>query len=260
MVGISKHFDAYTVRARVVPALMAGLPTLAFLFLIIPWDHFSVSQAISATMAIILLVAFADLARNLGKKAERKLGTRATPEFWFRDDGTIDSVSKDRYRSFVASKLDVKAPSAEDEISDPAYAKQFYLSAGNWLRDQTRDHKKFRILADELFTYGFRRNLFGLKPVALSLNAIVLGLCLIATTLPLPVELPALQSSGRLVTAIIAVILHSAFMIFAVNKEGVREASRAYGIQLILSCETLMASTTGTPRGQAKSGRSKQEP
>lgn len=79
-------------------------------------------------------------------------------------------------------------------------------------------------------------------------------------TLPLPVELPALQSSGRLVTAIVAVILHSAFMIFAVNKEGVREASRAYGIQLILSCETLMASTTGTTRGQAKSGRSKQQP
>lgn len=92
MVGISKHFDAYTLRARVVSSLMAGLPSLAFLFLIIPWDHFSMSQAVSAAMAIVLLIAFADLAKHLGKKVEVKLGTRATLELWFRDHSAIDSI------------------------------------------------------------------------------------------------------------------------------------------------------------------------
>ncbi|MGO7960570.1 hypothetical protein [Rhizobium leguminosarum] len=246
--GLFKLFDAYTVRARVVPGLIAGLPTLAFLFLIIPWDHFNVSQAISATMAFVLLIAFADLSRHLGKKAEAKWGTRSTPELWFRDNDAVDTISKDRYREFIATQLGIAAPTAEMEIGDPKAARQFYLSAGTWLRDHTRDQKKFRILTDELFTYGFRRNLFGLKPVALTLNFLVLALCVVAMTMTLHVELPTLQSPDRLLVAIVAVVFHSAFMILAVNKDFVRQASQAYGIQLILCCETLMSGVSRTPR------------
>jgi len=250
--GILKLFDAYTIRARIVPALIAGLPTLAFLFLIIPWDHFSVSQAISATMAFVLLFAFADLARYLGKKVEAKLGTRTTPELWFRENEVIDTISKDRYRDFIARQLNVSAPSANMEISTPKDARQFYLSAGTWLRDHTRDQKKFRILADELSSYGFRRNLRGLKPVALVLNLLVLLSCLIAMMVDLPLDLPALDSSGRLVTAIIAVVFHSAFMAFFVTTDFVRQASQSYGIQLILCCESLMTSANKAPRKRAQ--------
>lgn len=246
--SILKLFDAYTIRARIVPALMAGLPTLAFLFLIIPWDHFSVSQVISATMAFVLIFAFADLARYLGKKVEAKLGTRTTPELWFRENQMIDTISKDRYRDFIAKQLNVSAPSADMEISTPKNARQFYLSAGSWLRDHTRDQKKFRILADELSSYGFRRNLRGLKPVALILNLLVLLSCLIAMMVELPLDLPALDAPGRLVTAIIAVVFHSAFMTFFVTKDFVRQASQSYGIQLILCCESLMTSANKAPR------------
>jgi hypothetical protein len=246
--GLFKLFDAYTVRARVVPALIAGLPTLAFLFLIIPWDHFNVSQAISATMAFVLLIAFADLSRHLGKKVEAKLGTRVTPDLWFRDSDGVDPISKDRYRDFIATQLGVAAPTAEMEIGDPKAARLFYLSAGTWLRDHTRDQKKFRILTDELFTYGFRRNLFGLKPVALTLNFLVLASCVVAMTMSLPVDLPALRSPDRLLIAVIAVIFHSAFMVLAVNRDFVRQASQAYGIQLILCCETLMSGVSRKPR------------
>lgn len=246
--GILKVFDAYTIRARIVPALIAGLPTLAFLFLIIPWDHFSVSQAISATMAFVLLFAFADLSRYLGKKVEAKLGTRTTPELWFRENEVIDTISKDRYRDFIARQLNMPAPSADMEISTPKDARQFYLSAGTWLRDHTRDQKKFRILADELSSYGFRRNLLGLKPVALILNFLVLLSCFIAMVVDLPFDLPALDSSGRLVTAIIAVVFHSAFMTVFVTKDFVRQASQSYGMQLILCCESLMTAANTTPR------------
>jgi hypothetical protein len=246
--GILKLFDAYTIRARVVPALIAGLPTLAFLFLIIPWDHFSVSQLISATMAFVLLFAVADLARYLGKNVEAKLGTRTTPELWFRENEAIDTISKDRYRDFIARQLNVPAPSADMETSSPTDAYQFYLSAGTWLRDHTRDQKKFCILADELSSYGFRRNLLGLKPVALILNLLVLLSSLIAMMVDLPIDLPALDSSGRLVTAIVAVVFHSALMTFFVTKDFVRQASQSYGIQLILCCESLMTTAKKASR------------
>lgn len=252
MMSIFKHFDAYTLRARVYPALLAGLPTLAFLLLMVPWDGFHISQTISAAMAVVLLVAFADFARRLGRKVEARLGTRATAELWHRNDNTIDPISKDRYRAFIATKLNVTAPSAETELTAPATADAFYLSAGNWLRDHTRDARKFRILADELQAYGFRRNLLGLKPLALCMNALVLGLCTVAIVLPIPVDFIPPQPPGRFLIAIIAVIFHSSFLLFAVNEQGVREASQCYGVQLILSCETLLTPPHRPPRKRTK--------
>ncbi|PSH62222.1 hypothetical protein [Phyllobacterium sophorae] len=239
MSGVFKQFDSYTLRARVFPALIAGLPTLAMLFFVIPWDRLGISHLIASTMAIVLLVAFADVARRAGRNVETILGTRATPELWYRTDNAIDSISKERYRAFMGTKLQVSPPTEQDEISNPAQADQFYLSAGFWLRDHTRDTKKFKLLYEELLTYGFRRNLLGLKPVALCLNAIVAILCLAAIVSP--VELPIHQSIERLTVVIVAVVLHSAYMIFAVGKQAVREASRSYGVQLIASCETLLA-------------------
>lgn len=150
----------------------------------------------------------------------------------------------DRYRDFIAKQLNVSAPSADMEISKPKDARQFCLSAGTWLRDHTRDEKKFRILADERSSYGFRRNLLGLKPVALILNLLALLSCFIAMMVDLPLDLPALDSSGRLVTAVIAVVFHSALMTFFVTKDFVRQASQSYGIQLILCCESLRAQPT----------------
>lgn len=45
----------------------------------------------------------------------------------------------------------------------------------------------------------------------------------------------------KMVIVTAAVIMHSAYMLFAVSANFVFEASRAYGRQLILSCETLIS-------------------
>ena len=43
----------------------------------------------------------------------------------------------------LAAKLDLRFPSAEEETADPKAADAIYTSAGNLLRDATRDTKKF---------------------------------------------------------------------------------------------------------------------
>jgi hypothetical protein len=63
------------------------------------------------------------------------------------------------------------------EQNDPAAAKSFYERTGTWLRENTRDTKKFPILFNELVTYGFRRNLLGVKWPALALNLVVVLIC-----------------------------------------------------------------------------------
>ncbi|MBY2914153.1 hypothetical protein [Rhizobium leguminosarum] len=255
MGGFLKQFDFYTIRARIYPALLAGLPSFALLFIGLRWDHLRVSNVIVGSMSLLLLFALADIARRAGRSVETRLGTRGTPELWLNENAAIDRVSKDRYKAFVAQQLGVQAPTSEIERENQAAALDFYRSAGNWLRDQTRDTKKFSILFNELVTYGFRRNLLGLKWLALALNALVLVVCIIASVTTLPYSDGITYFGEKMAAVTVAVVLHSAYIILGVTERGVRDASTSYGIQLILSCETLMKPRKGgkksdpSPRG-----------
>ena len=223
------------------PALIAGVPVLALLFMLVPWDHFGLPHLTATAMGVVLLFAFADVARRTGRKVEAKLGTRATTEQWHRGNTDIPEAAKDRYRTFIASKLKLPMPSAEDEQNDSLRADDFYNSAGTWLRDHTRDTRTFAILFGENITYGFRRNLLGLKLTSLIFNVLALLTSALICKLR-PLYFATLSNlNEKLVVVATAVVLHSAYMLLVVNKDGVREASRAYGRQLILSCETLLS-------------------
>ncbi len=242
-----KQFDTYSLKARIFPALIAGLPTLALLSGVVPWDHFGLSQVTAGTMGVVLLFAFADVARRTGRAVQAKLGSGTTPELWHRNNGEIATGAKDRYRAYVAKQIRLAAPTEEQEQTTPRDADDFYNTAGNWLREHTRDQKKFTILFAENITYGFRRNLLGLKPVALGFNAVVLAVSLaILYWKPGYFEqLPNIEE--KLTVVSIAVVLHSAYMLFAVGAASVLEASRTYGRQLILCCETLMKAAPAVP-------------
>ena len=258
MMGLFKWFDPYSLKARVFPAFIAGLPSLAFLFLLIPWDHIGLSQLTAAAMGLVLLFAFADLARSTGKKVQVSLGTGETPEQWRRGNPDVAEAAKDRYRAFAAGVLKATAPTETDEREDPRRADDFYRSVGAWLREQTRDVKTFALLFGENITYGYRRNLLGLKPISIGMNCIVFLLC-VGIELYRPRYLTELMYiEEKIVIIVVAAVLHSIYMVFAVNAATVREASRAYGRQLILSCETLMAKTkvpSPTRKGKTDAAR-----
>ena len=243
MTELFKQFDAYSLKARVFPALIAGFPVLALLFVLVPWDHLGVSHAIATAMGLVLLFAFSDLARSRGRKVQKKLGSGETLNLWYRENKEISEISKSRFRVYIAGKINQPIPTEEDESFRPEYANDFYRSAGDYIRDRTRDASKFSILLGENITYGFRRNLLGLKPVSLLMNFIVLAIC-IAMIYWRPVSaIPIVHVDVKMYTVVVAAVLHSLYMLFAVNKGSVYEASKAYGRQLILSCDTVMMSS-----------------
>lgn len=67
------QFDSYSLKARVFPALIAGLPILTLLFIIVPWDHLDPSHASAAAMDAVLLFAFVNMARRRGKNFKSAL-------------------------------------------------------------------------------------------------------------------------------------------------------------------------------------------
>ena len=247
---VFKLFDAYSIRARLFPAIVATAPALAALTLLISWSSFGLSNVVASLGMLVLLYAIADFARARGRAIEGQLflehGGKPSTTMFRRIDGAIDAGSKDRYRAFLAEKLNVTPPSAADEGADQVGADAFYAQCGNWLRENTRDVKLFPILFGENVTYGFRRNLFGVKWLALGLNLIIVALSsFILWRMGWDVE--ASMGNKTLVVLVVAAA-HAIYMLLAARRSVVWDASVAYGRQLILSCEHFVKE----PKSRAK--------
>jgi hypothetical protein len=236
--------DTYTIRARLVPAILAAMPALALIAAIVPWKELSFSHALGSLGLVAVLWLFSDRARRKGKEIEpllfTKMGGMPSTAMLRHSDRTFDADTKKRLHGFLAAKLKEPAPSAEQEAEDPKKADAYYERAGTWLREHTRDTKKFNVLFDENMTYGARRNQLGLKGYALGLNIAVVILC-VATMLlgvPLPVEG---SINARMSFVLVVALIHAAAILVFVNEEGAMQAARLYGRQLLFSCEALAA-------------------
>ena len=237
---MTRYLDPYSVRARFFPALLAVIPALAALAMLINWRDLGLT-GILVTLAIpVLVYAAADVARRLGKRIEEKIhaeiGGKPSVAILRHRDLTLDANSKARYLAFLAKKVGRPAPSSQDEIVDPPGADRYYDSCGTWLRENTRNTKKFPVLFMENVTYGFRRNLYGLRWPALALNTLVAAGCLVALAFKAHLELDP-KLVAKIVAVLVFSMVHAAYMLWGVTRTSVIDASRTYGRQLILSCE-----------------------
>jgi hypothetical protein len=239
--------DTYTLRARIIPALIAAIPVFVLATLLVPWNRFSVSQALSSLSVGILLFALSDFARRHGKRIEPKLyarsGGKPTVTMLRHRDRVLDDITKSKIVSFLAAKLGEKPPSADEELAHPDETDAFYERCGTWLRENTRDQKRFAILFNDNVTYGYRRNLLGLKSIALTLNALVFTTVGVILWLRWDHGLAEELNSKILSVAVIAG-LHSVYLLLGVTEASVTEASRTYSRQLLQSCISLGEATT----------------
>jgi hypothetical protein len=179
-------------------------------------------------------------------------GKPSTAMLRHRDD-TFDDDTKTSWLNFLASKIGGNPPTANEEKANPAAADEYYERCGNWLRENTRDHKKFNLIFEENVTYGYRRNLYGLKWLGLLLNAIVVIVCAVWIWNRWPIA----GDDGvttRLLYVLIVALAHAIFFVFVVTKASVIEAARQYARQLLLGCETL---ATGAPLKKAQRTKKK---
>lgn len=239
-------FDAYTLKARVYAALLAIAPLIAAGAAIVPWDRLSWIHGLATAAVPLLLWAAADIARQLGRRLEGKLyirwgGKPTTVALRHSSNMLIDAGSKAHCVAFVGDKIGAAPPSALQEMADLSAADAFYERCGNWLRENTRDTKKFALLFTENVTYGYRRNLLALKPIALAVDTILIVVASIAYLIYQP-EFGS-EHATRLFIISGAAIIHALLLVAAVTVASVQDASHAYARQLLLSCETLRTST-----------------
>lgn len=236
--------DRYTLWARFIPAAIAGAPAIALALAIVSWDSLNPSQAVAALALGVVLVAFSDMARRLGKRIEplleQRQGGKPSTVFLRHRDSFFDAQTKSRFLGFIAKQLGETPPTASDEAADPSAADAFYERACAWLRARTRDTKRFHILFEENVTYGFRRNLLGLKWVALSANLAVVIIIAAVMYWLLPHD-DHHYMVRHLVLVLLVALVHAVYVLATITERGAIEAARQYARQLILSTEDLIS-------------------
>ncbi len=234
--------NRYQLQARVFPASLALLPVIA---VPIAWDK----DFLNATKPLIGIVCgsgfvllLAQVGRDRGQRVQDKLvdawGGLLTTVFLRHRNERIDAVSKARYHSLLAKHIPgITFPTPEQESADPKAADAIYASSGEFLKNHTRDQKKFEVLFIENIDYGFRRNLFGLKPVGILACIIGTVGCGWKLWLDHVGSTPGVSPVALLGT-LLGVVLGLAW-IFLINQRWVERAAESYALQLLRSIDQI---------------------
>lgn len=235
--------DRYNLTARIYPMVIFALPLGVFLIVGI-WD-FQKYYHVGIPIGVLGVFAYlaANLGRDAGKRKEPKLwagwgGAPSTQLFRWRND-TLDRLTKSRNHE----KMQQLCPAdyQVDEVfesNNEALADEVYKAWTKFVIGKTRDTSKYPLIFRENISYGFRRNLWGLKPFAILLIILLSG----ATY----VYFGYILDSWRLaefppVFAVVQSILFLflVFWIAVVNKKWVSIPANAYAERLHEAIETL---------------------
>lgn len=229
--------DIYAWKARRTPALLVLLPLALGTIAWLPLGAQATGIVLTALSYCGASALLTQLGRDAGKKREPALfeswGGAPTTRLLRHTDSVFDPLTLARYHRKLSSLLGHELPTIEDEEADPRQADAVYNAAARLLRELTRDHQTFPLVFQSVVDYGFRRNLWGMKPAGISLSALGLSASIAAI---------ALREEADVATALVAAALCTtlaALWIFCINRDWVRTTAVSYAERLLASTETL---------------------
>lgn len=179
--------------------------------------------------------------RDLGRRKETELfrmwgGVPTTRMLSYRFT-RFDALTLGRYHTKLKILLpDLRIPDLADERTNPSRASEVYGSCTSFLREKTRDLKAFPLVFAENINFGFRRNLYGWKPIGLIAASLGVVSCAFFTATHLRAELSVLLfgTAGAVVSVTLLFL-----WLFIIKPDWVRLAADAYAERLIRSLDGL---------------------
>jgi hypothetical protein len=166
--------DVYVWQARRSAVMLTALPPALAMFAWDPRFHWALLAPPLTFFGMFALVA--QVGRDLGKSKEPRLyaiwGGKPTTVMLSHQASPLDPTALSLLHAALAKLTGIPAPSKRKEARNPDTADKIYDEYVRYLRDSTRDKAKYPRVFEELTNYGFRRNLWGLKPIGLVLSAV----------------------------------------------------------------------------------------
>jgi len=248
---VAKVTDPYDRQARLYPALLCLLPLVALAALLYAPNASALTGVVTISVSCGGLFLMTNICREMGKRLEEKLyrewGGRPTTQLLRHRDGSIDSLTKRRYHTFLAAKINAPFPDVDQEKSDPAKADEAYQSGARWLLDHTRPDggKKFDLLFRDNVTYGFRRNALGARPlgIVIAIGCLLWALAKEHVLFGAGGRIVDWSVVGRLPPPAIASLAVSGVMllvwVFFFTKTSLRTCAFSFAETLLRTCDTL---------------------
>ncbi len=234
-------FDTYTLRARLLPTLIVGLPVGLAALAWFPksetwWGP--ISGLVVGAGGVALL---AQLGRDWGKRKQPRLfaswGGEPTTRLLRHRDAPNTVLLERRHRKLKALLPDQQIPTREQELADPQQADVVYQACAALLKEKTRDKQRFPLVFEENCNYGFRRNLWGMKP--LGILTATAGSAAVIALVVLHYREGKVAMSAVTPTAMVVNGLLLLAWLFWFTPAWVKIAADAYAERLLAACDTL---------------------
>lgn len=233
--------NSYDRKARLYPALLVMLVPVISFTLVAPVFSRQIMGLASLAITLGTLMFLSSLGRERGKRIEPQLfqAWNGTPTTLMVLHATtdLDHVTLARYRKVLEANIkNLKFLDPVDEESDRPRAVSICESAVKWLRETTRDSKKFPLIFAENTNYGFRRNLLGVKPVAILMCLLTFLITALYAWLATAGNVLAISSQSwtAAVVALIGLIIWGR----VVNAEFVKTTAFTYATALLAACDS----------------------
>jgi hypothetical protein len=231
-------FDSYSIQARLKPTLLVVLPAGFLVTSFFPPKLLLEGSIVGIASTLGVTYLLAELGRDVGRKKQPKLwkcwgGTPSTRMLRHRDK-TLSPLTRERYHTKLEKFLGRKMPTIEEEKQNPSEADLVYKTCGDYLLEKTRDAKRFPLILKENISYGFRRNLWGMKPAGIFISLIGLFGCgaIAANRWTESEEFAPIPILGTIVSA-----MAMALWIFRIKPDWIRLPAEAYAQRLLASCD-----------------------
>lgn len=239
---MNELLDPYDRPARFYPMVIVLLPLALAIGSWVPTAP-DLAALVGSTVTSLALAAFlTQLARDQGKKKEpdlfRMWGGKPSASALSYAGGVFPAETLARcHRKLAEMDSNLSLPaSAEAEASQMEEAISAYESANDMLLQRTRDRKRFRLVFRENVNYGFRRNLWGMKPTGIA-SAIVGLVAGSARVVQLGLADEEVQMTA--ITAALVSLVMLAVWLLLIRPSWVKVAADSFARQLVGACETL---------------------
>lgn len=246
--------DSYDRKARLYPALLLVAP-VSIAVVGVGLASLSILKSLGTVTAgcggAFLL---AQLARDAGKKLEVRLFERwnglPSVAILRHRDARIDAITKDRYHKHLSTLVKgTKPPTPKEEGADPTKADQVYTAWSSYLRVHTRDTKKYPLVFQENVSYGYRRNVCGLRHLGIGLSTLSL-----ASGTGWLYRMHAITGTVGVesIASLICVFVFLLLWIFRFTPDWVRIPADAYAQRLVETVDSLKGAPSSSKTAAAK--------
>lgn len=183
---LSKHFEHYAIHARFMPVFVVIFPLVLTILAWYPQAKTVLGGAMTLLISFgvmsFLSIYVSNLGNDLQDKYFKSWGGAPSTLLLLPGNKELDRYTKQRYFKWLNSKcIGLGLPESIDDQGDSEELYEKIRSAGNYMREYTRDRKKYSQVYNDNVAYGFARNIVAIRIAGLVISSVSLisnGICL----------------------------------------------------------------------------------